>query len=365
MLKCSPSAQPSPFPICAHLQRLIASAGLWAPLWPAGEVVELLDQRRLPFEQVLVRVESAGAMAAAVRVMAIRGSGALGCAGAFGAYLAVRSAPADPPEWGAPLAELGAARPTAKPLQLGMREVMQAAYQAADPMVAAAEAAAGFMLRQIEIERALGQHGQALIPDGATLLTHCHSGALAGAGYGGRALSPIRAAVEAGRQVRVIAQETRPYLQGARLTAWELQQLGVRVTLVTDGMSGALMQHGDIDLCLVGSDRVAANGDLANKVGTYLIALAARAQAIPFYTATTRYTVDPDCPTGREIPIEFRPAQEVLEYNGQPIAPTGVDALYPAFDITPADLLSGIITEAGVFAPPFAPALRRLTQAER
>jgi methylthioribose-1-phosphate isomerase len=347
------------------LTRRIQDEQLLAPLWPDGETVALLDQTRLPFARDVIHIRTAEEMGNAIRQMQIRGSGAIGCAGALGAYLAVRSAAKQPDQWNRLVEPLRNARPTALALRLAVDEVLDAARGAADPLESAANAAVAFFERQIGMERALGRHGAAVIADGATVLTHCHSGALAGAGYGGRALSVIRAAAESGKRISVIAQETRPYFQGARITAWELRQLGVPVTLITDGMSGAVMEAGRVDVCVVGSDRLAINGDLANKTGTYLVALAAREHDVPFYTATTRYNVDPTCPDGRHIPIEFRPGDEVLTINGQRIAAEGVDALYPAFDITPAKLLTGIITEVGTLTAPFEAKLRVLLQNEK
>ena len=301
-------------------------------------------------------------VAEAIRSMQIRGSGAIGCAGAFGAYLAVRHDPSRTEGWLASTSALRNARPTAIILQTAVTEVLQAAASA-DPsfrLEAAASAASGFFLRQLSMERAIGKFGAECIPEGSTILTHCNSGALAGAGYGGRALSVIRAAAEAGKRIRVISQETRPYLQGARITAWELVQLKIPVQLATDGMAGALMEKGLVQVCVVGSDRVAANGDLVNKVGTYLVALAAGEHGVPFYTASTRYNVDLTCPSGDQIPIEMRSGEEVLTYLGNPISVPGVSGIYPAFDITPARLLSGIITEKGVLHAPFEEALAEL-----
>lgn len=336
---------------------------LLPPLWPNGKGVALVDQTRLPFAQEVELIGSADAMAAAIRDMKVRGSGAIGIAGAMGAYLAVRNAPDAPQTWDELVADLREARPTAVALRLAVDEVLEAARREPDAVEAAAAAAAAFMERQLEMEQAIGRHGAEAIPDGATVLTHCHSGALAGAGYGGRALSVIRGAVEAGKDIQVIAQETRPYFQGARITSWELTQLGIPVTLITDGMSGAMMETGRVDVVVVGSDRLAINGDLANKVGTYLVALAAREHGIPFYTATTRYNVDSGSGTGDDIPIEFRPPREVLYINEQPITVEGVAALYPAFDITPATLIEGIVTEGGLFRKPFEEKLRELLRA--
>lgn len=343
-----------------RLQQRIEAEQLLAPLWPVEEGIAFLDQTLFPRQQPVIVARTAQDVAQAIRRMQIRGSGAIGIAGAFGAYLAVRSRPNRPEGWATEAHDLKFSRPTAVILQVAVEEVLSAAQNTADPVEAAATAAASFFERQLAFERAIGSNGAEVIPDGAIVLTHCHSGALAGAGYGGQALSVIRGAVEAGKQIRVISQETRPYLQGARITAYELKQLGIPVTLATDGMSGALMQSGQVDVCVVGSDRLAINGDLAHKVGTYLIALAAREHGIPFYTAATRYNIDPVCATGDQIPIEFRPAEEVLFYNGQPVTVDGVNATYPTFDTTPAGLIRGIITEQGVITPPFEPKLRHL-----
>lgn len=350
----------SQFDPLANLAGRIADERLLAPLWPEADYIALLDQTRLPFERIVLEIRTPGEMAQAIGKMQIRGSGAIGCAGALGAYLAVRQHPDSPAEWEPAVRDLREARPTAVALRRAVDEVIAAARSSPDPVEAAASAAAAFVERQVEMERRIGQYGAAAIPDGATVLTHCHSGGLAGAGYGGRALSVIRGAREAGKQIQVIAQETRPYFQGARITAWELTQLGIPVTLITDGMAGAMMETGRVDVCVVGSDRLAINGDLANKVGTYLVALAAREHGVPFYTATTRYNVDPASRSGDDIPIEFRDADEVLYIHEQRITPEGVRALYPAFDITPARLLTGIVTEAGLFEKPFEEKLRRL-----
>ena len=330
------------------------------PLWPTGEEeITLVDQTRLPFDYHTFIVHSASEMALSIKKMHIRGSGAIGCAGAFGAYLIVQSAPNEPDQWESQAEMLCSARPTAVILRLAVKEVLDAAGNDPEPLVAAAKAATAFFARQVKLEQAIGRYGALVVPDGATILTHCNSGAMAGAGFGGRVLSVIRTAVDNGKQIKVIAQETRPYLQGARITAWELHRLNIPVALITDGMSGALMERGEIDVCLVGSDRLAINGDLVNKVGTYLVALAAKQHNVPFYTATTYYNVDEHTASGNDIPIEMRPAQEVLTFQGQPITIEGVEALYPAFDITPAALLTGIITDSGIITPPYEQKLRR------
>jgi methylthioribose-1-phosphate isomerase len=201
------------------------------------------------------------------------------------------------------------------------------------------------------VNRALGQHGAALVRDGQTILTHCNAGALATAGYG-TALGVVRAAWEQGKKIRVLADETRPVLQGARLTVWELMQDQIPVTLITDSMAGALMRRGLIHLCLVGADRIAANGDVANKIGTYSVAVLAKAHGLPFYVAAPYSTIDLATPSGDQIPIEQRKPEEVTSIcGGPPVAPLGADVLNPAFDVTPAELVTAIITERGVFKP--------------
>ncbi len=343
-----------------RLQHRIEAEQLLAPLWPVASGIAFLDQTRLPHRREVLTAQTAGEVAGAIRRMQVCGSGAIGIAGAFGTYLAVRSRPDRPEVWAAEAHDLKFARPTAVILQTAVEEVLSAARSATDPVEAAATAAAIFFERQLAFERLIGSEGARVIPDGSTVLTHCYSGALAGAGYGGGVLSIIRGAVEAGKSIRVIVQETRPYLQGAGITAYELKQLGFPVSLATNGMAGALMQSRRVDVCVVGSHRVALNGDLANEAGTYLIALAAREHGIPFYTTANRYNIDPNCASGEQIPIEFRPAQEVVQYNRQPVNVEGVEALYPSFDITPAALIRGIITEQGVIEQPFEPKLRRL-----
>jgi methylthioribose-1-phosphate isomerase len=204
--------------------------------------------------------------------------------------------------------------------------------------------------------RAIGDAGAALLPPGARVLTHCNAGALATAGYG-TALGVVRSAARTGRLARVLAQETRPFLQGARLTTWELARDDIPVSLLTDGMGGALMARGEVDAVVVGADRIAANGDVANKIGTYTLAVLAQAHGLPFYVAAPVSTLDLDTPTGKEIPIEQRSSDEVTRIAGVAIAPEGVTALHPAFDVTPATLVTAIVTERGVLRPPYGPAL--------
>jgi methylthioribose-1-phosphate isomerase len=213
----------------------------------------------------------------------------------------------------------------------------------------------------LESCHAIGRYGATLVPDGGSVLTHCNAGGLATAGYG-TALGVVRGAVEAGKKVRVLADETRPFLQGARLTAWELMQDGIETVLITDNMAGSLMRRGEIDLVVVGSDRIAANGDIANKIGTYPVAVLAREHGIPFYVAAPLTTVDLNCPDGDNIPIEERDPSEVTEFFGTRVAPEGVGVMNPAFDVTPAEYVKAIVTDRGIARPPYKRSLRELFQ---
>jgi methylthioribose-1-phosphate isomerase len=248
-------------------------------------------------------------------------------------------------------ATLKAARPTAVNLAWAVDRMLRA-----DDFEAEAEE---IKREDLESCKAIGRHGAALLGEKATVLTHCNAGALATAGYG-TALGVIRAAVESGKRVAVFADETRPYLQGARLTAWELQQDGIDVTLITDNMSGYFFKEGTFDAVVVGADRIAANGDTANKIGTYTVAVLANAHNVPFYVAAPVSTIDPNCPTGAEIPLEERRAQEVVDIFGARVAPEGIQVRHPAFDVTPGRLITAIITERGVLRPPYEEGIRSL-----
>lgn len=344
----------------------------WFTLRFDGDAVVLLDQRRLPREEVYLHCRDLESVAQAIETLAVRGAPAIGCAAAFGLALVAAASPArDLAELRAALADaserLARTRPTAVNLfwALGrMRELLDAACAepgAALPGVRARLAAAAQAIHDEDIAscRALGQHGVALVPDGARILTHCNAGALATAGYG-TALGVVRAAHEAGRRVSVLADETRPFLQGARLTAWELARDGIPVTVVTDGMPGHLMRRGEIDLVVVGADRIAANGDVANKIGTYGVAVLAREHGIPFYVAAPRSTIDLATPSGDAIPIEERGRAEVARVGESEVLPAGVPVRHPAFDVTPARLVSAIVTEAGVVRAPYEERLRAL-----
>jgi methylthioribose-1-phosphate isomerase len=338
--------------------------------WRDG-ALHLLDQRRLPHEVVWLTCASAGDVAAAIRDMVVRGAPAIGVAAAYGLALAGRGA--DVSTLGQAAATLREARPTAVNLAWAVDRMMARAEELAGaPARAVADAlereAAAIHQEDLEANRRIGAWGAALLTGGSTVLTHCNAGALATSGFG-TALGVIRAAVAAGKNIRVLADETRPYLQGARLTAWELQQDGIDVTLITDNMSGYFFSRGEIDAVVVGADRIAANGDTANKIGTYTVAVLAQRHGVPFYVAAPWSTVDLSTAAGEAIPIEERSREEVVEATGVDatgvmrtisLAPHGVAARHPAFDVTPAELITAIITDRGVAEPPFESSLRRL-----
>jgi methylthioribose-1-phosphate isomerase len=321
----------------------------------SGDTVRLLDQRLLPGEETWLALSSADAVAEAIRGLVVRGAPAIGVAAAYalacearrGAARAALEAAAE---------RLVMARPTAVNLAWAVRRM---AGRFGDGAAALLREAHAIRDEDEAACRRIGELGAALIPDKARILTHCNAGALATAGYG-TALGVVRAAFEAGKGIAVFAGETRPYLQGARLTAWELQRDGIPVTLLTDGMAGWLMQRGEIACVVVGADRIAANGDVANKIGTYGLAVLARHHALPFYVAAPWSTVDLATPSGDAIPIEERESDEVVILAGRRIAPVGVRARYPAFDVTPAALVTAIVTERGVTREPHRDALRQL-----
>ncbi|MCM2253862.1 MAG: S-methyl-5-thioribose-1-phosphate isomerase [Ramlibacter sp.] len=328
--------------------------------WRDGQL-EMIDQRVLPAEFRYLRHDSAEAVARSIRDMVVRGAPAIGCAAAYGIALeALRERDAAPADFTLRMerafAVLAQSRPTAVNLFWAlarMRKCWQAL--AAQPVAAQAQAllaqAHEMLAEDIRVNRAMGAHGAALLADGARVLTHCNAGALATAGHG-TALGVIRSAVEAGKRISVIADETRPFLQGARLTAWEMVQERIPVTLITDNMAGFLMSRGEIDAVIVGTDRVAANGDVANKIGTYMVAVLARRHGIPFYVACPMSTIDLSIADGAAIPIEERPRQEVTGFRDHQWAAEGVSVRNPSFDVTPAELVSALITERGVIRQP-------------
>ncbi len=322
------------------------------PIRWRGDSLDLLDQRRLPGEVVYLTCRTAAEVADAIRDMAVRGAPAIGVSAAYGIALASLQGE----DVAAAAALLRATRPTAVNLawaidrMLAVSDYVTEAQRIFDEDVAA--------------NRRIGRFGAELLGGEATVLTHCNAGALATAGYG-TALGVVRAAVESGKRIAVFADETRPYLQGARLTAWELQQEGIDVTLITDNMAGHFFQQGRFDAVVVGADRIAANGDTANKIGTYTVAVLAHAHGVPFYVAAPWSTVDLACPSGAAIPIEERSAKEVTEMFGRSIAPEGVAVRHPAFDVTPARLITAIITDRGVFRAPYELSLRSATGDQR
>ena len=334
--------------------------------------LELLDQRALPLRVATLRCGSASEVAQAIRDMVVRGAPAIGVAAAYGIALeAFAQQHAEPAVWRQRMAEadatLRASRPTAVNLFWALdamqRElVAHADAGVADQAQALVRRAQRLQAEDVVVNQQLGAHGAALLPADALVLTHCNAGALATAGYG-TALGVIRAAIAQGKRVRVLADETRPLLQGARLTAWELQAEGIDVTLITDNATGHLMQHERIDAVVVGTDRVAANGDVANKIGTYMVAVLAQRHGIPFYVACPTSTIDMALPTGADIPIEERHASEVRGHGATTWAPPGVAVRNPAFDVTPAELVTALITERGVWHQPNSARMQAWMQA--
>ncbi|MFN7918445.1 MAG: S-methyl-5-thioribose-1-phosphate isomerase [Bryobacteraceae bacterium] len=331
--------------------------------WTADGVV-MIDQTRLPRETVFVTCRNYREVADAIKTMIIRGAPAIGVAAAMGVAIGALEATDLAAEFETICSTLAATRPTAVNLFWAidrMKKVYanQAGRSLGEIREALVREAQLVYQEDIEINRAMGRHGAELVPDGKTVLTHCNAGALATAGYG-TALGVIRAAIEAGKKIDVFADETRPFLQGARLTAWELQQDGIPTTLITDNMAGYFMRLGRIGCVIVGADRIAANGDVANKVGTYSVAVLAKENGVPFYVAAPVSTLDLTLTSGDQIPIEQRAAKEVTEVFGVPVAPEGIAVQNPAFDVTPSRYVTAIITERGVARAPFETSLRSL-----
>jgi methylthioribose-1-phosphate isomerase len=328
--------------------------------WKAG-MVRLLDQSKLPGSVEFLDCRDYQTVAEAIRTLKVRGAPAIGVTAAMGVALGAQKINASdyPTFWQAVVKicdELAATRPTAVNLfwALERMKVKLVSLQT-EPVSAIKQAleleSQAILEEDIALCKTMGRHGAELIHDGETVLTHCNAGSLATAGYG-TALGVIRAAWEQGKRINVIADETRPVLQGARLTAWELMQDQIPVTLITDNMAGSLMRQGKIHLCIVGADRIAANGDVANKIGTYSVAVLAKAHHIPFYVAAPYSTIDLITQSGDEIPIEQRNPSEVTTIHGSHlVAPKDVPVYNPAFDVTPAEFITGIITERGVFKP--------------
>ena len=335
-----------------------------------ADAVVMIDQRKLPAEEIYVRCKTAPEVARAIRTMVIRGAPAIGVAAAMGIALGMRrSAATGTQKFAAEFHKtcelMAATRPTAVNLFWAI-DRMKRSFGAA----ARAGESVGQIKDRLDSEsmaihdedvascRAMGAFGAEVVPSNARVLTHCNAGALATAGYG-TALGVIRGAVEKGKRVVVFADETRPFLQGARLTAWELLRDGIETTIIADNMSGALMQQGRVDLVVVGADRVAANGDTANKIGTYTVAVLAREHKIPFYVAAPLSTIDLNAPDGEHIPIEERQAREMTHVGSSRIAPAGALIWNPAFDVTPHRFIAGIITERGIVRAPYTESLKQ------
>jgi methylthioribose-1-phosphate isomerase len=340
------------------------------------EGVRMIDQRLLPTEEIYLTLRSGEEVAEAIKTMVVRGAPAIGVSAAMGLALgAKQSAGASVPELEREfdrLCELmSMTRPTAVNLFWAI-EKMRVEFRRATADTqdlgaikqALIDEALKIFREDIEANRALGRFGAELIPDGATVLTHCNAGALATAGDYGTALGVIRAARDAGKRIAVIADETRPFLQGLRLTAWELAKDDIPVTVITDNMAGHVMKGGKVDAVIVGADRIAANGDAANKIGTYMVAVLAQRHKIPFYVAAPVTTLDLSIPSGDQIPIEERDTREVTHVGDKQLGPDGVDVHNPAFDVTPNELITAIITDKGVARAPFVESLRRLVENE-
>ncbi len=339
------------------------------------DAVVMIDQRKLPAKEVFVRCKTAAEVARAIKTMVIRGAPAIGVAAAMGIALGTRRSKATGTQKLAAeffeICELMAStRPTAVNLFWAidrMKRSFAAAVEAGESVEQIKDRldreANAIHDEDVASCRAMGAFGAAVVPHGARILTHCNAGALATAGYG-TALGVVRAAVEAGKQITVVADETRPFLQGARLTAWELVRDGIDTTVITDNMAGALMSRGQLDIVVVGADRIAANGDTANKIGTYTVAVLAREHNIPFYVAAPLSTIDLNTVDGREIPIEERNPREVSHLGGSQLTPNGAHIRNPAFDVTPHHLIAGIITERGICRAPYTESLKQACETE-
>ncbi len=336
-----------------------------------GDRLLLLDQRLLPGREKYLELKNSGQVARAIKQLAVRGAPAIGIAAAMGLALAARSLKARTArrllELLEPKArELLSTRPTAVNLRWALDRCLKVAKKLEEATPDEMREALLTEAKKIWVEDvmanfSMGEAGSQLVPSRARILTHCNAGGLATGGYG-TALGVVRSAHRQGKDVSVLADETRPFLQGARLTAWELHRDKIPVTLITDNMAGHLMKMGEVDLVIVGADRIACNGDVANKIGTYSLAVLARQHGIPFYVAAPLSTFDPHLENGEDIPIEERDPQEVLVLGKMRLAPQGVSARYPAFDVTPARLITGIVTERGVLSHPLEESIKRLLE---
>ena len=334
-------------------------------------VVIMIDQTRLPLEKVFVNCKTIEDVGQAIKTMIIRGAPAIGVAAALGVSLGADTIEASSfDEFYSTMEkqcdQLGKARPTAVNLAWAINRMKQLAKDSKNLPISELKArlkeeALTILTEDVSINKAMGQYGQTLVKNENVILTHCNAGALATAGFG-TALGVIRASMNAGKNIRVLANETRPFLQGARLTAWELKEDNIPVKLITDSMCGFFMKNKKVDLVVVGADRIAANGDIANKIGTYMVAVLAKENNIPFYVAAPVSTLDLSLASGDEIPIEERSAEEVVNINKIRVAPEGIEVAHPAFDITPNKLVTAIITEEGIAYPPFIDSLKTMAQ---
>lgn len=337
--------------------------------WTA-EGVRFIDQTKLPTEEVYVVCRNYQEVADAIRNMVVRGAPAIGVAAAMGIAIGIKQSQAQEisalrNELGQICRRIGETRPTAVNLFWAIRRMQQKFEEVAPQGVQQTKAtlvteAQQMLVQDIAANEAMGRHGATLLPASGGILTHCNAGALATCGYG-TALGVIRAAVEAGKQIHVFADETRPILQGARLTAWELMKDGISTTVIADNMAGVMMRQGKIKAVVVGADRIAANGDVANKIGTYSVAVLAKEHNIPFYVAAPLSTVDLNTPTGEQIPIEQRSQKEITHHGGKQMAPDGVKVENPAFDVTPSKYVTAIITERGLAKAPYERSLKELS----
>ena len=334
-------------------------------------VVIMIDQTRLPLEKVFVNCKTIEDVGQAIKTMIIRGAPAIGVAAALGVSLGADTIEASSfdefySSMNKQCDQLGKSRPTAVNLAWAINRMKQLAKDSKNLPISELKArlkeeALTILTEDVSINKAMGQYGQTLVKNENVILTHCNAGALATAGFG-TALGVIRASMNAGKNIRVLANETRPFLQGARLTAWELKEDNIPVKLITDSMCGFFMKNKKVDLVVVGADRIAANGDIANKIGTYMVAVLAKENNIPFYVAAPVSTLDLSLASGDEIPIEERSAEEVVNINKIRVAPEGIEVAHPAFDITPNKLVTAIITEEGIAYPPFIDSLKTMAQ---
>lgn len=335
--------------------------------WRA-DTVRMIDQRLLPTREVVRTYDDYRGVAEAIRTMVIRGAPAIGVAAAMGVALGIKGFSGEKAlrRFDLVAKTLRATRPTAVNLAWAVERMGRVLrdnihLDEARLFRKMREAAISIYKEDLEVNRSLGRYGAELIDKRATILTHCNAGALATAGYG-TALGVVRAAREAGKKVDVFADETRPFLQGARLTAWELHKDHIPVTVIADNMAATVLSKGRVSCVIVGTDRTAANGDVANKIGTYPLAVMARRHGVPFYVAAPLSSIDLTCKSGADIPIEERNPKEIVEFAGKQVAPKGVGVFNPAFDVTPASLVTAIITERGVARPPYTKSLRALKE---